>query len=305
MVTKNSKYQSAMLPWPALAEKGKQIKVGTPELNLFYFEAGERNSETIILIHGLGDEADTWRHVITPLSENYHLYALDLPGFGRSEKPDVDYKPGYMIEKIIQFMNKLGITRAILMGSSLGGILAHQIAISHPDRVKGLILVGGSILMSGAMRDPSLLLMSLPCIGKWLYTRLRKNSDAAYASLKSVYYQLQEMPEDDRDFLYFRVNQRVWDDGQRRAYLSTLKQLTSWIKQAQADLPHQLKLIQAPTLIIRGAFDQLFSEASAEAVMGFQTNVSKTTIDVAGHLPQQEKPVAFLDIVSQWLVDNF
>jgi pimeloyl-ACP methyl ester carboxylesterase len=305
MSTKNSRYRSDMTPWPELAGKGKTLKLEKLELRLFYFEAGEHNHENLLMIHGLGDEADTWRHVFFPLSEKFHVIALDLPGFGRSDKQDFDYTPDFLLNAIVGLMDKLSISSAILMGSSLGGILAHQIALIHPTRVEGLVLVGGSVLQPEPMGDWSLQLMRMPIIGEWLYTRLRKDPDTAYETLKNVYYSLEELPEPDREFLFYRVNQRVWDDGQRRAYLSTLRKLAPWVKQIQANLPDQLKTVEVPTLVVRGEHDSLFPEANAEAIITSQPNATKVTIQATGHLPQQEDPDGFLLNVNFWLNKNF
>jgi len=144
----------------------------------------------------------------------------------------------------------------------------------------------------------------LPIIGKWLYTSLRKDSDKAYATLNNVYYRIHEMPDSDRTFLYNRVNQRVWDDGQRRAYLSTLRKMGPWIKQRQKSLPNQLKNLQIPTLVIRGEKDRLFLEETAQSIIDIQPEAKKATIPNTGHLPQQEDPHAFLEIVTNWINEN-
>ncbi|HQA29330.1 MAG TPA: alpha/beta hydrolase [Brevefilum fermentans] len=305
MSKRNTIYQTPMEPWPALARYGQQIELKKPALRLFFFDTGQVNKPVLMMIHGLGDEADTWRHVYAPLSDNFRVIALDLPGFGRSDKLDVDYTPNYFLSAIVGLMNQLAIPDATLMGSSLGGILAHQIALSHPERINGLVLVGGSIFQPQTMQDWSLRLMSLPAVGKWLYTRLRNDPDAAYASLNNVYHQIEALSQEDRSFLYYRVNQRVWDDGQRRAYLSTLRNLAPWIKHLQADLPAKLKNLQHPTLVIRGEFDLLFSEANSDAIVNIQPNARKAIIQGAGHLPHQEAPGAFLSLIQKWFSEKF
>jgi len=303
MTPELAKFKQTMQPWPSLAKYGQQINLS--DLNLFYFEAGEKNRPTLLMIHGLGDEADTWRHVFLPLAENYHTLALDLPGFGRSGKPEVDYTPQFMMETIIRFLDQLEITRSILMGSSLGGILAHGLALNNPTRVNGLILVGGALLQSKPMGDMSMWLMRIPFLGEWLYTRLRKDPEAAFDSLGSVYHDLEGLPEPDREFLYTRVNQRVWSDGQRRGYFSTLRNLTPWVKQIQADLPERLMGLEMPTLVLRGEFDGLFSETNAKGIAATQPDAEMAIIKEAGHLPHQENPRRFLSVVKPWLEVNY
>jgi pimeloyl-ACP methyl ester carboxylesterase len=299
-----SKYLHAMQPWPTLAKFSKKIQLQNEGLSLNYYEVSEKSQPHLLMVHGLGDEADTWRHVFLPLAEAYHTIALDLPGFGRSDQPDVDYSPQFMMKSVITFMDELNIHKVIIMGSSLGGILAHGLALAQPERISGLILVGGALLQPRQMQDLSIRLMKLPIIGEWLYTRLRKNPDAAFDSLNNVYHHLEKLPKADRDFLYTRVNHRVWSDGQRRAYFSTLRNLIPWMKSVQEVLPAQLRQLEIPTLILRGEYDGLFSDTNANQLLKIQPDAKKFVIRDAGHLPHQEAPEAFLQIVKTWLKDQ-
>ncbi len=301
---KSEKFHSPMEAWSELEPLGKKIFLEGNQLNLYYFEAGMGNPNHIIMIHGLGDEADTWRHVINPLSEEHHYLAIDLPGFGRSDKPERDYSPQFFIETLDEFLTSLDIEKAFLMGSSLGGMLAQGYALSHPDKIIGLILVGGSLLQEESSIDLSVKLMQIPLIGEWLYTRLRKNPDGAFNSMRNVYHDLDAMPKEDKDFLYKRVNQRVWSDEQRQAYFSTLRAMTKWVKNSQKGLAEKLSLHNFPTLVIRGQFDPLFSENSADALIHAQANAAKVMVHESGHLPHQETPTVFLDAVSVWLKDQ-
>jgi len=300
-----SKYKQPMQPWHELKTFGKQTKIQDNTFELFFYEVGEDQSLSLIMIHGLGDEADTWRHVFKPLSRQYHVIALDLPGFGRSDKPDEKYTPQFMMGAILGLMNQLEIETGVLMGSSLGGILSHGLALSHPERISGLILVDGALLQPEPMGDWSLRLMQVPLLGEWLYTKLRKDPDAAFDSLRNVYHNLDAMPKADREFLYTRVNQRVWSNGQRRAYFSTLRNLTPRIRDLQSTIPDQLSLLNIPTLVLRGEYDGLFTDENAHGVMRVQPNAEMKTILEAGHFPHQEKPEAFLEAVQYWLDKTF
>ncbi len=297
-------FQQDMQPWIELQPFGRRIKLRDKNLELFYFEAGDEEKTNLVMIHGLGDEADTWRHVFLPLAEDYHVLALDLPGFGRSDEPNQKYTPKFLMGSIMQMIHQLQINNAVLIGSSLGAILSHALALKYPDCFSGLILVGGGLLQLEPRCDWSTRLMQMPLIGEWLYTRLRKSPDAAFDSLRNVYHNLDLLPEEDQAFLSLRVNQRVWSDGQRRAYFSTLRHLTPWVKTLQSSLPDQLSQFLAPTLIIRGEYDNLFPKENAIGVSKVQPNASMTTIENVGHLPHQEAPSKFLQAVQLWLVSE-
>ncbi len=298
---KNNIYTQPIEAWPDLQPFGKKVQLEDLDLELYYYEAGDPKQPTILMIHGLGDEADTWRHVFLPLAKQFHVIAVDLPGFGRSDKPALDYTPDFMQSAIMALLETLQIQNVILIGSSLGAILSHSLALTHPEKVVGLILADGGLLQTTRMGDRSLTLMAIPLLGEWFYTHLRKNPQAAYDSLRPVYRDLDSLPKADRDFLFTRVNRRVWSNGQRRAYFSTLRKLTPWVVKAQKGLKERLANLQTPTLIIRGEADSLFSEENAQAILQSQPNAILTSLPGTGHLPQQEDPQTFLKIVLDWL----
>jgi len=304
MASNQALYRQPMQPWPDLAAFGSTINLPDAGLSIFFYEAGEKNNPTMMLIHGLGDEADTWRHVIQPLSSNYHVIAPDLPGFGRSDQPDVDYTPKLMMDALLELMDALELKQPVLIGNSLGAMLSHAIALKQQERIPGIILVDGALLQHKPIKDWSLRLMQVPLLGKWLYTRLRKDPEAAFDSLRNVYHDLDQLPKADREFLFTRVNKRVWSDEQRRAYLSTLRHMTRWTKALQADLPDKLSNFPTPTLILRGEFDPLFTLENAKAVARVQPNAEFHEIKGSGHLPHQETPSRFSAVVKTWLIEQ-
>lgn len=297
----NNPYLQEMHPWQELKNYGHRIKIRRENLNIFYFDSGEVEKPALVMLHGLGDEADTWRHIFLPLSTNFHVIAIDLPGFGRSDKPKRKYTPKFLMDTITHFLELKNINQTILMGNSLGGIISHALALEYPEKIIGLVLGGGALLQLSSIRDINFALMRLPMIGEWLYTRLRKNPDAAFNSLRPVYHNLDNLPKTDRDFLFHRVNQRVWSNGQRMAYFSTLRNIFPWVKEFQSFLPTKLSSLQTPTLIVRGEFDTLFPEIIGKRIVEVQPKASLVTMKNAKHLPHQEDPKEFLSIVQPWL----
>ncbi|MFH0962990.1 MAG: alpha/beta fold hydrolase [Planctomycetota bacterium] len=109
-------------------------------MNLCYQEMGE--GETILILPGLGTSIDYWQLNIPALAEHYHVVALDYPGFGKSDKPDVAYELPWIVKEIFAFMDAKGIERTAVIGGSLGGHLGLLMALERPDRVSKLVLMG-------------------------------------------------------------------------------------------------------------------------------------------------------------------
>ena len=96
-----------MKPAPNLAVFARQIDLAGLGVSLHVYEAGAMNAPTMVLIHGLQDEADSWRHVFKPLAQRHHVIALDLPGFGRSTKGKLKYGVPLYANVLLGLMNAL------------------------------------------------------------------------------------------------------------------------------------------------------------------------------------------------------
>ena len=107
---------------------------------IVYLEAG--TGPPVILVHGFGGSLWQWEYQHTALSADHRVIILDLLGSGLSDKPDIDYTPSQMVEFFRAFMDALGIQRAALVGNSMGAGLVIGMALTYPDRVDRLILIG-------------------------------------------------------------------------------------------------------------------------------------------------------------------
>jgi pimeloyl-ACP methyl ester carboxylesterase len=140
-------------------------------------------------------------------------------------------------------------------------------------------------------------LFLMPGLGEWLYTRLRKDSDAAYRSLEPYYSNLVGMPEKEREFLYCRVNERVWDDDQRRAFFSTFRHLPGWLARQQSTLPSRLAASHVPTLIIWGEADRINAVDGGRALAEMHSNARLVLVPGAGHNVQEENAHAVVEAI--------
>jgi len=124
-----------------------------------YLTAGEGPS--LVLLHGVGDNAFDWRWVMPALARTHHVYAPDLPGSGGSAKPPADYSPAFFTHFVAAFLDALGVDRAAVIGNSLGGLAGLRLALSEPERVTALGLVSSG----GLGREVTYALRSLALPG--------------------------------------------------------------------------------------------------------------------------------------------
>ncbi|WP_227998205.1 4,5:9,10-diseco-3-hydroxy-5,9,17-trioxoandrosta-1(10),2-diene-4-oate hydrolase [Nocardia australiensis] len=152
-----------------------------PDLRLHYHEAGVGNGPTIVLLHGGGPGASSWSNFarnIPVLAKDFHVLAVDQPGFGWSDKP-VDH-PQYFVHSstaLRELLDHLKITgRVHLLGNSLGGGAAVRFALDNPDRAGKLILMGpGGLSTNLFAPDPT---EGVKLLGKFNYEPTRANLEA-------------------------------------------------------------------------------------------------------------------------------
>jgi len=249
----------------------------------------------------LGDEGDTWRHVLPLISDDQRCLAPDLPGFGRSDKPGRSYTIPFFVSTMLELLDSLSISQAVIVGHSTGAMIAHQIALSHPERVKRLVLIGGSLVSKSQPINLRLLLFMIPGLGEWTYNRLRKSPQTAYQTLESYYHHLEDLPQADRDFLYQRVNERVWSDGQRKGFLSTLRNLAAWLPSQQKNLPQRLKGWTIPIDVLWGEMDRVNPIENAHALIELMPSARLVIVPKAGHNLQQENGLVVTEVINHTL----
>jgi pimeloyl-ACP methyl ester carboxylesterase len=285
---------------PVLALFARRVQLPQTRLTLFLYDSGEsaRGDVPLLLVHGLGDEADTWRRVLPALAVQRRLLAVDLPGFGRSDKPDAPYTVPWYAGVLLELLDVLQIERCVGVGHSLGAMVVQWLALEQPGRVERLLLLAGGLVAGKQRRSLAALSLRLPGIGEWWYGRLRQNPQAAYESLRPFYRDLDGLPQVERDFLYRRVNERVHSKKQQRAFLRTLRSLATWLPAQQKRVAERLAGCTIPTRVLWGEQDLLARLENGQALAALLPHAQLTVLSGAGHNLQQEEPGAVIAALS-------
>lgn len=287
-----------MRPWPALAGQAKTLSLAGGKL--FFYDtnsvAGRSASSkpwAIILIHGLGDEADSWRHLMPHLSKaGWRILAPDLPGFGRSEwkgKINIQAHAGAVLSMMQEAGAASPANPAVLVGSSMGAIIAQAISYQRPDLVKELVFLDGCFPLS-ASAGMGTLLMGLPFIGRAWYRSFRQNHEGAWKSLYPYYHDLDALPPEDKEFLRQRVIARVESSGQERAYFASLRSLNRLAIFGRANFSRRIKKFAGKIHLLWGKADRIIPAAATGVFRSMRPDAAFQEIAKAGHLPHQEAP---------------
>ncbi|MGI0047661.1 MAG: alpha/beta fold hydrolase [Nitrosotalea sp.] len=247
-----------------------------------YLEDGN-NGPDVVLIHGLGSQAERWSNVIPYLSKNHHVIVPDLIGFGYSDKPQVDYTPKYFVKFVFDFLEKLGIEKTIMIGSSLGGqIVAESAAASDGNIIQKIVLVSPT----GTMRTTN------PTLDAYVMAALCPQHDA----IKTAYQMMSGKHRDIDKSTIERFRLGMSQPNAKMSFLSAVISFKHW-----PAITQRLPLISVPSLVIWGRNDTMIPiNFSNEYVSGLK-NCQFVVMEGCGHRPHVEEPEKFSRAILEFL----
>lgn len=242
--------------------------------------------EPITLLHGWGFHSGVWQESAEQLASNKQVTAIDLPGHGRSAMPTTDYTLETLADTIAETLPDNGT----LIGWSLGGMVAMQLALSHPEKIKRLILVGS-------------------------VARFVRDDDWRYAISPEILQDFSNSLEKDlQQTLQRFVALQVMGSDEGRALLRKLRDVIDSNEAPQAaalqggllilqhsDLRNRLKEIHQPTLMIFGKRDTLSRPQTAKQMLELLPDARLEVIDGAGHAPFLSHQEKFTFLVQQFI----
>ncbi|HEV8430996.1 MAG TPA: alpha/beta hydrolase [Pyrinomonadaceae bacterium] len=258
-------------------------------VRVHYQEAGDVNAPAMVLIHGFASSTLVWSKVFLKLAAaGYRVIALDMLGHGYSAKPrNGEYTIDGQAKLLVRLLDRLGIPRAIFVGSSYGGAVAASCALDYPDRVEKLILVG-AVHNNRPLTFTLMRLFGSPVFGDVVSPLLIGSRRLLRRRMKRVYdrhsWVLDERRVDARH-LPLRAS------GTHRAIIRTVR---CWDAERISKDAH---LITQPALLIWGETDQEIPLADGERLHAEIQGSRLIVFLKCGHLPHEEYPEAFVDVV--------
>lgn len=265
-----------------------------------HYLSGGISGVPVILLHGgvIDSASLSWRPTIEPLASHVHVFALDWPGYGESDKPDIEYTTDYYISFLREFMHRLGIVKASLVGVSMGGCIALGFALQYPQSLKSLVLVDSYGLQNTApAHKSSYLLIQMPLLNKMNWALMKRFRTMTRASLESIFYN----PNVISDELVDEVQAELNKSGAGKALISCQKSEVLWhgLRTVYID---RLQEIKIPTLIVHGEKDRIVPlECACQAHKLIKDSQLHVIAD-CGHWPQREKYEEFNRVLFPFLV---
>ena len=243
------------------------------------YRAGKRGAEPVILIHGLSSAgARDWAKVIPELAASYEVWALDLPGFGASDKGNHLYSPSNYVRVLDAVFAERVKRPANIVAHSMGGVIALAYAAAYPDRVRRLVVAD----------VPGVLHRSVygEYMGRMMAER-KLGSDSPWLEMLSriITIQAENLPEKGMMSLEQpQVRQRMLRGDPHAIAALAL---------AEHDLSRGLRAIKAPTLVVWSSDDRVAPPRTGQAIASAVPGARLVIIDGAGHAPQISQPERF------------
>ncbi len=242
-------------------------------------DEGPRDAPVIVLLHGSNDDLHTWDPWAAQLSKSYRVIRFDQIGHGLTgPEPHGDYSPKAFVDAIDQVTSKLGVTKFVLAGNSMGGANALHYALAHGDKLTALVLLdaGGGPQLSKSPGNIGFKIARMPVVNQLMLT-VTPRSLIEKSLHQSVWNQAVVTPA---------MVDRFWEllryPGNRQAMMTRFS--AGWVTIDKA----QLGTLKMPVLIMWGAHDSLIAPATAQ---WFEQAIPHSRVIMypdSGHMPQQE-----------------
>jgi pimeloyl-ACP methyl ester carboxylesterase len=252
--------------WRLWREGVKSEYVEAGGYRLHYFEAGRPEGAPLLLVHGLGARGEDWKAMIPAMAKNgFHVYAPDLPGYGRSSKPaDASYSIAMEVAAVVAFAQAVHLPRSDVGGWSMGGWIAMKLALDHPEMVDRLVVYDSAGIYFPANFGPELFVPGdAPGV-----TRL----------MKILSPHPGPMPEFVMRAVLRKIARNGWVVQRSMASMTSGRDL----------LDFRLHDIRQPTLVVWGSDDELIPLSVGKKIHEAIPGSSLAVIDGCGHLAPLE-----------------
>lgn len=246
-------------------------------LETHLFEAGAASAPPLLYLHGTS-LGNLWLEYHQRLAERFHLFAPDIPGFGLTERPDWMRDMSDYLLYLRDLLDALGLERPAIVGHSLGGWMAVELAVWFPERVGKLVLSNAAGLRIKGSPKAHLFAMNPQELFLTVF-----EDPAAGAPLIPA-----EMSHD-----------YIIDQFRQRATLASL----AWNPDYDPKLERRLERVQSPTLVLWGANDRLIPAVYGERFHELIAGSRLVTLQGTGHMPMFEQPAKWSQAITAFLLD--
>jgi pimeloyl-ACP methyl ester carboxylesterase len=251
----------------------------------------------VLLLHGLGGAKSSFFDAAAALSQRYRVHALDLPGFGASSKPTTaPYTARYFAETVRATMDALGIVRAHVAGNSMGGRVAIELGLRHPDRVGALALLCPAVAFVKRTYHP-LVRAVRPELALVPH---RLGRERVAERLWSLFADPDAIDPSVADVVVDEFQRIYTTPGGRIALLAAARNLYLEQPFGRNGFYGRLSQLEAPALFVWGSHDTIIPPAFARHVARWLPSAEQIVLDGCGHVPQVERAAQCIGLMERF-----
>ena len=261
------------------------ITSNSVKINFEHFNSFDSQKDTVLLLHGFTGSLEDWRDIYTNLDEKFNYVGIDLIGHGKSDSPsNIEYyKAESLVSQIQNILDQLSIDKVIILGYSMGGRVALNFAVSHPQKIKGLILESTSAGIKNE-KDRIERIES----DEELASYIEENGTEKFAErwMDQDIFNTQRRFSDEK---LQKIKRRIAQNS-KRGLANTLRGFGTGKMPYFAE---NLNSIKCPVLLISGELDTKYCELNSELEKKF-SNAKNAVIKNAGHNTHLEEKERFV-----------
>jgi pimeloyl-ACP methyl ester carboxylesterase len=271
---------------------------------------GPEDGPAVVLVHGLGGSHLNWDLLAPLLNGHARLYALDLPGFGRSEPGARKASVSANAAALHRFLVEVVGEPVVLIGNSMGGMLSILATGEHPEAVTGLVLIDPAIPGPRRALDPMVALMfaiyAVPLVGE-RFMRMRRTRQSELGRVREMLTLVgvdpDTVPPDVIDRSVTLLQEREDVEGMDRAFLAAARSLLRLLVDPRR-YRRAMASITVPVLLVHGDRDRLVPVAAARDIARRHPAWRYLELAGVGHVPQMQVPEKLATAVLGWLDDT-
>ncbi|MFI5345271.1 MAG: alpha/beta fold hydrolase [Elusimicrobiota bacterium] len=249
--------------------------------------------EPVILLHGLGASSYSWRFALPELAKHYEVFAPDLPGFGRADKPrDFDYSIAGLHDWVVAFMDQLDIPKARFAGNSMGGVITLWLAMDSGHRVERMALLGTPAFPEH--RPKMLWPLSWPVVGR-IYEWMLGETTLRYIA-KSTFVDQSKVTEE----LIGEYLEPLKSAAGRRAVAEFVRHAIPPDFQSRIDSYAGLR---QSTLVLVGDSDRMVGRVGGERLFRALPRARFEFMERCGHAPQEDAPERVVPMIRSFFAE--
>ena len=249
-------------------------------IDIYYEKIGD--GQPILLIHGLGSSSRDWKMQVPSFSKKYQVISFDLRGHGQSQKPPGPYSMSLFAKDTAELVKSLGLAPVHVVGISLGGMIAFQLALDHPELVKSLVIVNaGPEVVVRTLKDRWQVFFRFAIV---YLLGMRKMGEVLSKRL---------FPKEEQTSLRDLFVER-WAENDMQAYLNTLRAIVGW------NVTDQIHKINLPTLVVAAEHDYT-PVSTKEAVVAKMPQAKLVVVENSRHATPVDSPERFNELVLSFL----